>query len=288
MQIIFVLVLLCCMTLSCDEPDTVSKKANPLGGLEISATQCQDGEDNNDNGATDCADLDCQGFVFCVNTGTDADTDIDTDADADADTEAECSCEPGPKGDPGLQGEPGIQGEPGPQGEPGIGIDFPNPHWILRDKDGNPVDASIYPYSAFNHDYKRFESNGNCVHVSNFGDSRPIAIPYDLATGDATECATYKYSTWHDASLVYYLDSNCSNKKYYPNSYGVVPVISDILYYPGGIETDSSTYYTWNNATSTCNPIPNITNLKFYEYIPVPDWVVNLLPDAPYTLSMEY
>ncbi|MCP4680109.1 MAG: hypothetical protein GY854_32370 [Deltaproteobacteria bacterium] len=55
-----------------------------MDGLEISATQCQDGEDNDGDSLVDCTDPDCQGFVFCVDggeggadnyTGTDTDTD---------------------------------------------------------------------------------------------------------------------------------------------------------------------------------------------------------------------
>ena len=49
---------------------------NIYGGideLEITATQCQDGLDNDMDGYTDCDDLDCQGYVFCA--GGDGDSD---------------------------------------------------------------------------------------------------------------------------------------------------------------------------------------------------------------------
>jgi len=37
-----------------------------LDGLEISAEQCRDGEDNDGDGKTDCKDSDCAGFIFCA------------------------------------------------------------------------------------------------------------------------------------------------------------------------------------------------------------------------------
>ncbi len=44
--------------------------AGGIDGLEISATQCQDGKDNDGDGLTDCEDADCKGFVFCVDGHT--------------------------------------------------------------------------------------------------------------------------------------------------------------------------------------------------------------------------
>lgn len=50
-----------------------------IDDLEISASQCKDGLDNDEDGLTDCDDEDCQGFVFCVDGGGDADSDSDVD-----------------------------------------------------------------------------------------------------------------------------------------------------------------------------------------------------------------
>jgi hypothetical protein len=62
---------------------------NGIDGMEISASQCQDSADNDGDGATDCADVDCQGFVFCVDGGVDGDTDVDSDTDTDTDTDSD-------------------------------------------------------------------------------------------------------------------------------------------------------------------------------------------------------
>lgn len=63
-----------------------------IDGMEISAGQCQDAVDNDGDGLTDCADVDCQGFVFCVDGGSDSDTDTDTDTDSDSDSDSDAGC----------------------------------------------------------------------------------------------------------------------------------------------------------------------------------------------------
>ena len=48
-----------------------------IDGMEVTAAQCQDSADNDGDGLIDCADPDCQGFVFCVDGGTDSDSNYD-------------------------------------------------------------------------------------------------------------------------------------------------------------------------------------------------------------------
>ncbi len=70
---------------------------NEYGGidnLEITATQCQDGLDNDGDGYADCDDLDCQGYVFCSGGDGDTDTDSDTDVDASTDTDTDSDTDP--------------------------------------------------------------------------------------------------------------------------------------------------------------------------------------------------
>jgi hypothetical protein len=47
---------------ACDDDDD---EREGLEGMEVSATQCQDQQDNDGDGQIDCDDTDCQGFVFC-------------------------------------------------------------------------------------------------------------------------------------------------------------------------------------------------------------------------------
>ena len=73
---------------SCGDPGDDPTDAENTSAL------CQDEQDNDDDGFTDCDDQDCQEFVFCeeetdTDTDTDADTDTDSDTDADADADAD-------------------------------------------------------------------------------------------------------------------------------------------------------------------------------------------------------
>jgi hypothetical protein len=92
--IIWATTLACCGGLGigcgwddCDE--------DPLYGFEVAASQCQDGSDNDGDGLFDCADPDCQGFVFCAGAGGDADGDADGDGDGDGDADLSCDDPPG-------------------------------------------------------------------------------------------------------------------------------------------------------------------------------------------------
>jgi len=129
-----------------------------------------------------------------------------TEESAGADkTEGEQGAEGAPGGT-GLQGEPGSQGPPGPQGEPGVpgpvgrGSDLPRPHWVLWDKDGNPVDAMVqascpFDTSAVNYSTCLDMQNNDfpdasefpCVWVSYLG-STFTNVPYDLDTGKPEGC----------------------------------------------------------------------------------------------------
>ena len=86
-SIVLVAVCLC----GCDSSDDCTG----INGLEVTAYQCQDSIDNDGDGLIDCADEDCQLFIFC-----------DWDTDTDSETETETETEPDAGGDPdgGLDG----------------------------------------------------------------------------------------------------------------------------------------------------------------------------------------
>jgi hypothetical protein len=56
---------------------------------ETTAAACQDGEDNDSDGQTDCDDTDCQGFIFCLSTETTAAACQDGE-DNDSDGQTDC------------------------------------------------------------------------------------------------------------------------------------------------------------------------------------------------------
>jgi hypothetical protein len=57
-------------------------ETNDIDEMEITATQCRDHIDNDDDGKTDCRDADCQGFVFCVGENTSTETELDSESDS--------------------------------------------------------------------------------------------------------------------------------------------------------------------------------------------------------------
>ena len=71
-----------------DNPDSGSTDS---GIPEDNAAACRDNEDNDGDGLTDCADDECELFVFCADTASaaDADTDSDSDSDSDADSDSD-------------------------------------------------------------------------------------------------------------------------------------------------------------------------------------------------------
>jgi len=79
----------------CDDSDCAGFVFCGSGG-EGSAVACQDGQDNDDDGRTDCADADCQGFTFCLLAEGDA-AGCQDGEDNDADGQTDCD-------DPGCQG----------------------------------------------------------------------------------------------------------------------------------------------------------------------------------------
>lgn len=227
---------------------------------------------------------------------------------------------PGEKGDTGeqgLQGEQGQEGEPGEsiiitnagntdeldsgtqsldsgdgedEEEPEIGI--PRPHWVLWDKDGNSVNADVYPSDPLSQEKNRFEPSYSCVYIY-FLDDKRLYFVYNLGTGNiSAQCYNpiYISDTWKENINTYFLDDNCNGSTYSNTGsvYAQILIVSGIVYYVDGhpdIE-NPSVYYKWVN--DECHEYKNTNEDNFWAYKPVPSWVLNALPDAPYTLSLEY
>ena len=64
--------------------------------LEDTASQCQDGKDNDGDGLVDCDDPDCKGFIFCVDAeSTDSNSNFDLDTDSGTDSGTDSSSDTG-------------------------------------------------------------------------------------------------------------------------------------------------------------------------------------------------
>jgi hypothetical protein len=132
-----ILAALCCFALSAcgggddnetndsgvTDTDTDTDSDNTgIDDMEITATQCQDDQDNDNDGLTDCEDPDCQGYVFCVDTGgdSDSDTDGDTDTDSGSDSDTDTDSDSGSDSDQGVWTDPvsGLEWQDPPPAAP--------------------------------------------------------------------------------------------------------------------------------------------------------------------------
>jgi hypothetical protein len=168
------------------------------------------------------------------------------------------------------------------------GDGLPRAHWVLRDADGEAVQADVYPgYEIY---AVRFsESMLPCVTVS-YKDKRSIGLSYRLLTGKLDGCETYPpTATWRASPYVRFADSGCQGTPYlYFNAAIVLKIGSTYYYTEGQASTHAATYYQWDAETSTCTASSPVAGIDLWAFKPVPNEIVNLLPDAPYTMAIVY
>lgn len=213
--------------------------------------------------------------------------------------ESECDCvglpgETGPQGEPGEDGvngedgedgaigpagPQGIQGPAGPQGEPGV--DGDGAPISLLDKDGNRIDFDFELSTRGN--YEMFKTPSNCIYVKHDDDGRPIHMYFDIETGDAHPCIDVNYQGWNNSNAVY-LDASCSGSaltfEYHP---GQILSVANIMYYPTKPAVTMTSYYAIEEGVCTLKQ--NAGNAPLYKYEFVPVNVLDLMPDAPYSLE---
>jgi hypothetical protein len=172
------------------------------------------------------------------------------------------------------------------------GDGLPRAHWILRDKDGTPVKADVYP--AYSQTHPKFtESAPECVSVSYLG-KRTIGMAYSLSTGHLSkysECPSGlpDAATWRESPYGYFLDAACSGQAYGPGaSYTIA--IGGVYYYSDGtgITSKPATYYSWNKTMGMCQAVTNTGGLDLWMFKQVPADILNLLPSAPYSVELVY
>jgi hypothetical protein len=179
--------------------------------------------------------------------------------------------------------------------------DIPMARWVMWDKDENPVDSIIW--SLWNDQPNRFgEINPSCIYLSYIGDTR-IGMYFDLKTGRSENCEyspVVNYDSWAENSSTTFLDPSCLGDPYYPyHQHGTkqgsaypsaVTRVQGVFYFvenePDII--DPKYYYRWNSTTKKCMEIANSDGLDFWTFKTVPDWVLDILSDAPYSITLEY
>lgn len=176
-------------------------------------------------------------------------------------------------------------------------------HWVLRDKDGNRINAMVEPRCGLVTDSPAnkeclppdfgAEKVFPCVRVIDH-EQRPINLQYDLETGSLERCmkgAEDPDRFFYDLPFVEYATNDCSGPPYdkayvdgdIVQAQSLEWIEGDIWYLSReGCLIDADTFYF--SSEGECIAGGTYTICPFH---PVPQWVRDLLPNPPYTLEVE-
>lgn len=167
-----------------------------------------------------------------------------------------------------------------------VGDGLPRAHWILRDKSGSAVEAEVYP-SWQSEDHTKFSSGQPpCVGIGYLG-ARAIGLSYALAHGRLDSCDSWPpVSSWRESPWSYFTDNRCEGQAYSTSSGVPTQKVGSSYYYVDGPPTitTSTPTYIWSAGACTAGG----SQQKLWAYKLVPEDIVNLLPNAPYTLELVY
>jgi hypothetical protein len=159
---------------------------------------------------------------------------------------------------------------------------LPRPHWVLRDRDGTPMQADVLP--GYAPAALAFTATPDCVYVQYAGPRR-VGVGYMLATGAPATTAECSLSGV-GAGVSTYLDAQCTAAA--DSARHVKAMVAGQLQYAGGAVVTPATYYRRNTTTQACEAAANPGGTKLYPYVPVPADVAGLLALPPYTLEIVY
>jgi len=186
----------------------------------------------------------------------------------------------------------GSAGASGAQAQEAVGDGLPRPRWVLRDKDGTPVQADVTPSYALSS--PRFESTPDCVHMNHLGQRR-IGLTYTLSAGalgkhiaDPCSGLAAEQAAWRPATNWLFADKDCTVPVTYGPSY--VVSIGGKLFHSGTapLTPTPTMVYGWSNSTEQCVENTPVAGTKYWAFAPIPTDVLNLLPNPPYTLELAY
>jgi hypothetical protein len=188
---------------------------------------------------------------------------------------------------------------------------LPAPRWVLRDRDGQRVQALVEPrcghgpYAPSLNDCISVdfasESDFPCVRIIDH-EGMFINLQYELKTGRLEHCQGRQIGSVDDSfgvlsGIVRYLDKDCTGQKYVRAGGGVgyhdpqFTVARDLYladgdpWYASGKGCLEYTA-TWNKSgDGTCG---NSSTTDICPFERVPTWVQDLLPNPPYTMDVEY
>jgi len=190
---------------------------------------------------------------------------------------------------------------------------YAEPRWVLRDVSGKRVQALVEPRCGGGEEAVSFEhcapldfDSPNmfpCVRVIDH-EGRFINLQYDLATGEIGPCI---YSPakppdnfsqpWTKILGIPFLNAQCDGAPYHPVYDGVgyakpeftrtrFPVFAENdVWFPAEEGCFFAEFWTLDVGEVCVGPW---SGYRLCPYQRVPEWVKTLLPDPPYSLSVEY
>ena len=226
-------------------------------------------------------------------TETEADTETDIETDGETDTETETETETESSTDVDTESDSGGDADTDADTETEEEVGYPR--FILRDKFGEAVEAIVSADTY--HDGQEHFTSGDigCVHLEFLGDSY-IGLSYGTSSGRLGACKIRPYaqcSSWASCAGVGHTSASCTGTPYAvgyasTNLFSVIEVTGNFHFVEGLPDVVSPDQLYVTNYALQCFSQPNPEGAFLWKYELVPQWVVNALPDAPYTVSLEY
>ena len=178
----------------------------------------------------------------------------------------------------------------GPGGMTGgtMGSPVVSPHWVLRDSSDAPVDAVVsgahdtFVVTEFGDD------SYECVWLSNLGQD-PVGVKYELASGDAAPCYDEVAGGWQ-SGIFYWDEPSCSGPGYALGGSTYVQKVGGEMYAPHGSVANVAGVtmaYRWG-VGGQCEAVTLGVAYELWRYKALPAWVLDALPEGPYTIELEY
>jgi hypothetical protein len=162
---------------------------------------------------------------------------------------------------------------------------LPNLKFILWDKFGEPVEASISP----SWEKQRFGEvkDKKCIYLY-YLKQREIGMYFSLKTGRPEDCIDENEKINYKTDLFFYKDKYCSSFAYYPTG-GLISFIENVFYYTYGTSSVLLDVYYKKTTEGECKEYINNNNYGFfYKWGKVPDEILKMLPDFPYSITGQY
>lgn len=187
-------------------------------------------------------------------------------------------------------------------GDTGGGNDIPHTQWVLRDKDGEVVNAVFEPVQGqgeHGDPPSGHEKDLPCIELR-YLDGNPVWTQYELSSGSIATCYR-NYPSWNDSPGVYYKDSECKNpislvpsskahlKDFWLHRINVIDGVPFSADYSNNIGPITD-YYRLVSGNSECieESYEDSFFEEAFEYKEVPISEASLLLEgAPYSISLE-